>query len=215
MYHTILFDLDGTLTDPGPGITNSVSYALQKFGIRVTDRTRLYKFIGPPLNESFQEFLGFSVEESQRAVAYYREYYGEQGIYENQLYDGVEPLLEDLQAKGRKIVLATSKPEKFAVKILEHFHITNYFDFVAGSNMDGSRSKKAEVLTHALKHLEITDKSSVVMVGDREHDIFGAEQVGIDSIGVLYGYGSKEELRDAGATYIVNVPEEISDIIYR
>lgn len=215
MYHTILFDLDGTLTDPGIGITNSVSYALQKFGIRVTDRTRLYKFIGPPLNESFQEFLGFSVEESQRAVAYYREYYGEKGIYENQMYDGVEPLLADLQAKGKKLVLATSKPEKFAVQILEHFHIEKYFDFVVGSNMDGSRSKKAEVLTYALKQMEITDKSPVVMVGDREHDIFGAAQVGIDSIGVLYGYGSKEELRDAGATYIVNVPEEIADIIYR
>lgn len=215
MYDTIFFDLDGTLTDPGLGITNSVSYALQKFGIRVTDKTKLYKFIGPPLKESFQEFLGFSVEESQRAVAYYREYYGEQGIYENRLYDGVEPLLSDLQEQGKKLVLATSKPEKFAVKILEHFHLAKYFDFISGSNMDGSRSKKEEVLAHALAHLGITDKSSAVMVGDREHDIFGAGAVGIDSIGVLYGYGSKEELRDAGATYIVNLPEEIPDIIYR
>lgn len=209
MYKAVLFDLDGTVTDPGLGITNSVIYALNKFQIKVDDRTSLYKFIGPPLKESFQKFYGFSDEESFRAIVYYREYYADKGIFENVLYDGMAELLEQIRDSGRKVILATSKPEEFAVRILKHFQIDQYFDYIAGSNMDETRVKKAEVITYALDSCEITDLSSVVMVGDREHDILGAKEVGLDAIGVLYGYGSREELQSAGASYIA---EKVGDI---
>lgn len=210
MYKTVLFDLDGTLTDPGLGITNSVMYALERFNIKVEDRTTLYKFIGPPLRESFEKYYGFSDEEISRAVSYYREYYTVKGIYENALYDGIPEVLERIKNSGRKIILATSKPEKFAEEILRYFQIERYFDFVAGSAMDETRVKKAEVITYALGSCGIKDLASAVMVGDREHDILGAKKVGMDSVGVLYGYGGREELESAGATHIA---EYVADII--
>ena len=210
MYKYVLFDLDGTLTDPGLGITNSVMYALKKFNIEVEDRTSLYKFIGPPLKESYAKYYHFSDEESTRAVTYYREYFSVKGIYENVLYDGIAELLEKIKDSGRKVVLATSKPEEFAVEILRYFHIDHYFDFVAGSTMDGTRVRKADVIAYALESHGITDLSLAVMVGDREHDILGAKEIGLDSIGVLYGYGSREELENAGATYIA---EHVADIM--
>ena len=210
MYKTVLFDLDGTVTDPGLGITNSVMHALGKFQIKADDRTSLYKFIGPPLKESFKDFYGFSDEECSRAIVYYREYYADKGIFENVLYSGMAELLEQIKDSGRKVILATSKPEEFAVRILKHFQIDQYFDYIAGSNMDETRVKKAEVITYALNSCEITDLSSVVMVGDRKHDILGAKEVGLNSIGVLYGYGSREELQSAGASYIA---ERVGDII--
>ena len=210
MYQTILFDLDGTLTDPGLGITNSVMYALKKFNIEVEDRTSLYKFIGPPLRESYAKYYHLSDEEITRAVAYYREYFSVKGIYENVLYDGIAELLEQIKDSGRKVVLATSKPEEFAAEILRYFHIDHYFDFVAGSTMDGTRVRKADVITYAIESYGITDLSLAVMVGDREHDILGAGEIGLDSIGVLYGYGSREELENAGATYIA---EHVADIM--
>lgn len=210
MYQTILFDLDGTLTDPGLGITNSVMYALKKFNIEVEDRSSLYKFIGPPLRESYAKYYHLSDEEITRAVAYYREYFSVKGIYENVLYDGIAELLEQIKDSGRKVVLATSKPEEFAAEILRYFHIDHYFDFVAGSTMDGTRVRKADVITYAIESHGITDLSLAVMVGDREHDILGAGEIGLDSIGVLYGYGSREELENAGATYIA---EHVADIM--
>lgn len=210
MYKTVLFDLDGTLTDPGVGITNSVMYALEKFHIKVEDRTSLYKFIGPPLKESYAKYYDMSDEEIERAVTYYREYFREKGIYENELYDGTAQVLDRIKSSGRRVILATSKPEEFAGEILRYFQIEQYFDFVAGSAMDGTRVKKADVIKYALESCEITDLSSTVMVGDREHDIMGAKEVGLDSIGVMYGYGSREELQNAGATYIV---ERVEDII--
>lgn len=213
MYKTVLFDLDGTLTDPGLGITNSVMYSLEKFGIKVDDRTTLYKFIGPPLKESFANYYHFSGEDVDRAVVYYREYFSDKGIFENVLYDEIPEVLGQIKSSGRKIVLATSKPEPFAVKILEHFRIDRYFDFVAGSTMDETRVQKAEVITYALESCGITDLSSVVMVGDREHDIYGAKKAGLHSIGVLYGYGSMEELRNAGATYIVEHARDIIELL--
>lgn len=212
-YQNILFDLDGTLTDPGLGITNSVQYALKRCGITVSDRNELYKFIGPPLKESFEVFFGFSDKDSDRAVEYYREYYRDKGIYENKLYDGIEELLQYLKEKGKTIILATSKPEEFAVEILKYFHIEKYFNCIAGATMDGSRVKKADVIRYALDKCGITDTSSSVMVGDREHDVLGAAQLGIDSIGVLFGYGSREELKNAGATYIVETVEDIGNQI--
>ena len=209
-YNVILFDLDGTLTDPGLGITNSVAYALEKKNIKVSDRTTLYKFIGPPLQDSFSQFYGFSQDECMTAIEDYREYYRDKGIYENELYEGIEALLQELKAAGKKIILATSKPEEFAVRILEYFHIDRYFDCIAGATMDGTRSIKADVIKFALEQFGVTDLSTTVMVGDRKYDILGAAQAGIDSIGVLYGYGDHQELKDADATYIA---ERVTDIL--
>lgn len=208
-YNVVLFDLDGTLTDPGEGITNSVAYALKKYGITVNDKTELYKFIGPPLHESFEKYYGFSKEESLKAVECYREYYRDKGIFENVVYDGIENLLKKLYDSGKKVVLATSKPEIFAKKILRHFGLSEFFFFEAGANLDGSRTNKADVIEYALANADITDKSAVVMIGDREHDIIGANKNGIDSIGVLFGYGSREELEKAGATYIAQTVEDV------
>ena len=213
MYQTILFDLDGTLTDPGVGITNSVAYALEKYGIQTADRTSLYPFIGPPLQDSFETFYHFSSTDAKQAVAYYREYYEEKGIYENLLYHGMEGLLADLSAAGKTLLVATSKPERFAVQILEYFQIQKYFTYIAGSHMDGRRSKKYEVIAYALQTAGIRDLSSAVMVGDREYDIAGAKQAGIASIGVLFGYGSRQELERAGADHLASNVEEIRRIV--
>ncbi len=212
-YDVILFDLDGTLTDPGLGITNSVMHALKKYGIEVEDRASLYKFIGPPLIDSFEKYFGFSHEEAVKSVDYYREYYKDKGIYENTVYDGIESLLASLCEKGKKIILATSKPEPFAKEILRYFGLEKYFLFAAGSTMSETRTNKAEVIEYALSECGITDKPTVVMVGDREHDIIGANKNGIDSIGVLFGYGSREELESAGATYISETVEDIFKFI--
>ncbi|MBQ1208265.1 MAG: HAD family hydrolase [Lachnospiraceae bacterium] len=210
MYSTIFFDLDGTLTDPGVGITNSVAYALKKWDIEVSERSLLYPFIGPPLSDSFQRYFGFSKEDSMKAIEYYREYFRDRGIFENEVYDGVHEMLTALRSEGKTIVLATSKPEGFAKTILEHFDLAKYFDFVAGASMDESRSKKGQVIAYALESLRITDKSTVVMVGDREHDVMGAKENSLDCIGVLFGYGSREELETAGATYVA---EQVGDIL--
>lgn len=209
MYKIILFDLDGTLTDPGQGITNSVAYALEKFGVSVDDKRELYKFIGPPLKDSFMKYYGFTESEALKAIEFYREYFRDTGIFENQVYDGVKELLGDIRSSGRKIVLATSKPEEFAKRILEHFHLSEYFHVVAGASMDSSRSKKGDVIKYALEMCKAATCSEVIMIGDREHDIFGARENGIDSVGVLYGYGNRQELENAGATYIA---ERVSDI---
>ena len=213
MYQTILFDLDGTLTDPGVGITNSVAYALEKYDIHIEDKTTLYPFIGPPLSDSFVKYYGFSQEQSTKAIEYYREYFRPKGIYENEIYDGVREMLSELKKAGKTIVLATSKPEEFAKEILKYFEIDKYFDFVAGASMDETRNKKVEVIAYALENCMTKELSKIVMIGDREYDILGAEQIGIDSIGVLYGYGTYEELKSAGATYIVGKMEELISLI--
>lgn len=213
-YDVILFDLDGTLTDSSPGIINSIVYALNKYGISVEDLAELRKFLGPPLHESFRDFYGFDEEESMEAVSFYREYFGHKGIFENQLYNGISELLKKLNHKGKRLILATSKPQKYTNRIMEHFNLAEYFEFIAGSNMDGTRSKKAEVIEYALNKCKITDKSKVVMIGDRMHDIVGAKAAGIDSIGVEYGYGDYDELNNAGATYIVKTVDELKSIIY-
>lgn len=213
MYDILLFDLDGTLTDPGEGITNSVAYALNKFGITVEDKKELYNFIGPPLIDSFMKYYDMNYEDGLKAVEYYREYFGVTGIFENTMFDGIPELLETIKKSSRIISLATSKPEQYAVRILDHFGLTKYFDFIGAATMDESRSKKADVITYTLEKLNVTDKSNVVMIGDRHHDIEGAKLNGIDSIGVLVGYGDKEELMTAGATYIADNLEDILNFI--
>ena len=209
MYQNILFDLDGTLTDPGMGITNSVMYALKKFNIDVKDRASLYRFIGPPLKGSFEEFYGFSDGQSELAVQYYREYFTKQGMLENEVYDGILELLTRLKEKDKTLIVATSKPEVFTLEILRHFNLLEYFDFVAGATMDDKRTKKSDIIRYALECCHITDTSTAVMIGDRKHDIIGAKENNLDSIGVLFGYGDYEELKAAGATYIVETPMSI------
>ena len=202
MYETVLFDLDGTLTDPGLGITNSVMYAMKKYGMEPPQRQELYSFIGPPLKKSFMSYCGFSEAESEQAVKYYREYYRETGLLENEVYDGIEDMLKALREKGKRLAVATSKPEEFAVRILEHFGLAQYFELIAGDTLDFARNTKSDVIAYALEKLNVTDRSTVIMVGDREHDVIGAKAQNVDCIGVLFGYGSREELEAAGAKYI-------------
>jgi len=213
MYQTILFDLDGTLTNSELGITNSVAYALGKYGIQVPDKKALRVFIGPPLQESFERFYGFSKEECLKAIDYYHEYFSEKGLYENEVYLGVPDLLASLKQAGKQLIVATSKPEEFSIQILKHFGLYDYFDFVAGATMDRKRSKKSDVIQYALEQNGITDLAHTIMIGDREHDVLGAQAQKFDSIGVLYGFGSREELEEAGATYIAQEVGEIAAFI--
>ncbi|MCI9123029.1 MAG: HAD family hydrolase [Eubacterium sp.] len=215
MYQTIIFDLDGTISDSGLGIMNTAVHTLEKFGITVSDRSELRKFIGPPLQYSFSQFYGLSEEDTAKAVAYYRAYYSEKGLYENTLYDGMADLLRKLHEEGYRLIVATSKLEPFAVRILQHFGVAQYFTFIAGSNADTTRSSKEEVLAYALEKGNVTDRTSAVMVGDREYDIIGAKAAGLDSVGVLYGYGSRKELEAAGATYIAPEVPDLLRILHR
>ncbi len=212
-YDIILFDLDGTITDSAPGITNSVVYALKKYGIQETDYEKLCKFIGPPLADSFQEYYGFSKEQSLEAVKYYREYYSDKGIFENSVYGGFEEVVKKLKERRKQLAVATSKPEPFAGRIIEHFGLAPYFDCVAGMELDGGRGTKAEVIQYALDMCRVRDKEKVLMVGDRRHDVMGARSAGIDCLGVLYGFGTREELEEAGADYIAETVGEILDFI--
>ncbi|MBR4296177.1 MAG: HAD family hydrolase [Clostridia bacterium] len=213
MYDILLFDLDGTLTDSAKGIINSVSYALNKYGLELKDKSLLNQFIGPPLLSGFEKFCGITKEEAKKLVGLYREYYKEKGIFENEVYDGIPELLKALSKKKKRLIVATSKPEPFAVKILEHFGLAHYFEYIAGANFDETRTHKNEVIKYALESCGITDTSRTVMIGDREYDVLGAKEFNIDSIGVLYGYGSLEELTNAGANFIANTPADIFNII--
>lgn len=212
-YDVILFDLDGTLTDSSEGIINSIKYALKKYDITIEDTAMIRKFLGPPLHESFKEFCGFNDDKAMEAVSFYREYFSSKGILENQVYNGITNLLEHLVNNGKRLIVATSKPQKYTDMIMEHFDLGEYFVFIAGSNMDGTRSKKADVIEYALQQCKITDKAKVVMVGDRKHDIFGAKAVGIDSIGVEYGYGDYDELNNAGAAYIAKTVDDLEQLL--
>ncbi|HEL2164566.1 TPA: HAD family hydrolase [Streptococcus suis] len=212
MYQTILFDLDGTLTDSGQGILNSVAYALEKMGIEEPDTANLNRFIGPPLYESFSRFYQLSPEDTQSAVDAFRIYFKEKGMFENQLYPGIIPLLEELRTAGKTLVIATSKPEIFAKQILEHFGIAHYFDVIAGASLDSSRISKADVIGYAINQLEAFPKHAV-MIGDREHDIEGARMHQLPAIGVLYGYGNKQEFEKAGATMIVETVQDLKRVL--
>jgi phosphoglycolate phosphatase len=209
----ILMDLDGTITDPAIGITKSVQYALTHFDIFVEDRTRLYPFIGPPLKESFMEYYHLTEEQATIAINKYREYFADKGIYENEVYDGMEMFLQTCCEQGKTLFVATSKPTPFAEKVLEHFHLKHYFKAVYGSNLDGTCSAKEEIIRYALSSQQIKDTSEAVMIGDRKHDIEGAKRNGLNSIGVLYGYGSYKELTEAGADSIVNDIAALQQII--
>ncbi len=209
----ILFDLDGTLTDPAEGITKSVAYALEHFGIHAGDLNELRKFIGPPLKESFPKYYGFDEKMTLKAIEKYREYYSKTGIYENRLIEGMDVLLGELAEHGKQLLVATAKPEVFAEVVLGHFDIRKYFRWVCGAELHGPRITKDDVILYALEKAGIDDPSAAVMVGDREHDVTGARRAGLDCIGVLFGYGSREELQEAGAAMLVGTVEELRDAL--
>ena len=211
-FDTILFDLDGTLTDNGEGITNSVAYALRKFGITPPPREELNKFVGPPLRDRFVN-LYVGEEKGDLAVEYYREYYRPHGIFENYVYDGVIPLLDALQKAGYTLAIATSKPEIFAKRIAERFGLAPYFSVVAGANLESTRVKKPDVIAYCLEQLGNPDRTRTVMVGDREHDVLGAAENGLPGIGVTYGYGSREELEAANAIAVADSPAALLNIL--
>lgn len=212
----ILFDLDGTLTDPGMGITNSVAHALAHFGITVTDRTQLYRFIGPPLMDSFMEYYGFTEEQATEAVRVYREYFADRGWAENAVYEGIESMLVDLTAAGKTLLVATSKPRIFAERILNHFGLARYFTYICGVALQAPRGySKADVIREALTKAGVTDLSAAVMVGDRHHDIDGAKAIGLDSVGVLYGYGNREEHDAAGADAIAKSVDALRALLLK
>lgn len=209
----ILLDLDGTLTNPKLGITKSVQYALRAFGINEPDLESLCKYIGPPIREALKEYHGFDPDRAEEAVVKYREYFAETGIFENEVYEGIPDVLSKLQSEGKILIVATSKPEEFARRILEHFNLDGYFTDICGATMDGTRTTKEEVIRYALDRNHISKLSSVVMVGDRLHDTVGAKMVGIESIGVLYGFGDREELEKAGADRIAATVKELYQVV--
>lgn len=210
----ILFDLDGTITDPFEGIGKSIIYAVQSMGITVHDPESLKCFIGPPLFRQFKDFFGFDDDEAENAVREYRKRYCETGWKECTLTEGVEKLLSRLKEKGYVLAVATSKPEVFAVKILDYFDLSRYFDFIGGAQLEHSgRNEKSDIITYVLDKLNITDKSTVIMVGDRLHDIEGARANGIKSLAVLCGYGSLEEFKEHRADFIAENMEEAKEII--
>jgi phosphoglycolate phosphatase len=210
-YKYILLDMDGTICDSGRGIINSITYALDSLGIEIPDLTDFKQFLGPPIRDSFRKhFSHLDGDKIEEVVAKYRERYVPIGMYENDLYPGISELIKDLKADGRTIILATGKVQDTAEDILKHFDLMQYFDLTAGCELDGTRSYKHEIIHYALEKLgALHEKKSAVMIGDRHYDITGAAKTGITSVGVLYGYGTREELAEHGADYIA---ESVADL---
>ncbi len=214
MNHIILFDLDGTLTDPKEGITKSVQYALKAYGIDEQDLDKLCPFIGPPLSDSFREFYGFNEEQIRGGIDYFHEYFTRQGMFENKVYPGIREMLDELKNAGIALAVATSKPEPFAIQILEHFDLISYFTLVGGADMEETRVRKGDVISYTLDRLNTTpEKSKIIMVGDRKHDIIGAHENGFECASVLYGYGSREEFTENGADYQIETVKELGDFL--
>lgn len=211
MYKYILFDLDGTLTDSAEGIVNSVVYALRKKGIEENDRAKLSAFVGPPLMDSFMKYYGMSEEEARGMVPLYREYFEPKGWAENRVYEGIPEVLEKLRAQGKHLLVATSKPEAFAKRILEHFNLAQYFELIRGASMDEKLSRKEQVIACVIGEVGAEHVKEMVMVGDREHDVIGARLNGLPCVGVLYGYGSREELEAAGAADLCPTVKELPE----
>jgi len=209
-YKVVLFDLDGTLSDPKIGITKSVQHALQKAGVMVNDLDELEPFIGPPLQVSFQEIYGFNDTQITQAIRDYRERFTERGMFENKLYEDIPALLAHLKQQGYILTIATSKPTVFAEQIIKYFQLESYFDLVVGSHLDGSRSAKGEIIAEVLQQLDSYPKDQFIMIGDRKYDLIGARENQIDAIGVTYGFGSLEELKNEEPTYIV---DHVNDLL--
>ena len=213
-YDTILFDLDGTLTDPQEGITKSVQYALRKTGIEVEDRTKLLPFIGPPLMYSFQHFYGLTKEEAREAIGYYREYFERDGMYDNRAFDGMADILAMLKAKGKTLLVATSKPTIFADPIVRHYGMGEYFKEIIGASTDGTRTEKGQVIAEALRYTD-SPREAVLMIGDREHDVIGAREHGIDVLNVGFGYGTAEEREVHKPDYYCETMEDLAEFLSR
>ncbi|WP_455497328.1 HAD family hydrolase [Coprobacter sp.] len=213
-YTHLLLDLDGTVTDSMIGITRSVQYALKHFGIEVNDLNILRPFIGPPLKDSFKEYYNFTEEQASLAALKYHEYFSSKGIFENAVYPGIKDFLQKQKEENKKVLLATSKPEPLAKQILDHFELSSLFDFIGGATFDDSRSEKKDVIQYVIESNNLINRTKeCIMIGDRRHDIEGAKANHISSIGVLYGYGSREELLNADADYIVNDLQELYKIL--
>lgn len=210
-YDVLLFDLDGTLTDSAPGIMNCLSHALGKMGYDMPEKPE--RFLGPPLYRSFAEYCGMNEEQVNEAVKLFRERYSTKGLFENSIYDGIPEMLRELRAGGKRLMVATSKARVYAEQILEHFGIAEYFEFVGGAELGGTRNEKCEVIEYVLAGAGITDRSSVLMIGDRYNDVAGARKTGLKCMGVLWGYGSEEELRQAGADFIAEKPHTLTDML--
>lgn len=217
MYKYIMFDLDGTITDPREGITGSVQYALSRMGIEEPDRKKLEPFIGPPLLDSFQRYYGFSEEQARQAVVYYRENFTAKGLYQNKLFEGVPEMLKMLKENGCTTAIASSKPELFVQQILEHFGICQYFDYVCGATMDETRTQKEEVIEELLSRMKLTaeQKQQLLMVGDRKFDVEGAACFGIPCLGISLGFAEDGELEAAGAVHIVDSVREIGEFVLK
>lgn len=203
-YKYLLFDLDGTLTNPKVGITKSVQYALAKFNIVESNLDTLEKFIGPPLKDSFMNYYAFSQSQAAEAIKIYREYFEDIGLYENKMYSGMDELLGELKQRNIVLCVATSKPTVFAKRIIKHFNLDKYFSIIVGSNLDGTRVQKSEIISWVINKMEIKNRNEVLMIGDRKYDIVGAKSCFLNSVGVLYGYGSKNELLESNPTYMAN-----------
>ena len=212
-YQTIIFDLDGTLTDSQTGIINSLAYAFKQMGLPLPVQSQLKKFIGPPLSQSFQDFCGLNDIETQKIISYYRQYFSDKGWKENQLLPGARELLAKLKQAGKTLLVASSKPEVFVKQILDHFEIDSYFTVIAGASLDDSRSQKSAVIAHALKTAKIEELKGCVMVGDRKHDVEGAKVQGLPTIGLLLGFGSRQELEECGAIAIAENFQDLEKIL--
>jgi phosphoglycolate phosphatase len=212
-FHTILFDLDGTLTDPSEGIFNSFHYALNKLGITETKPQEMISLIGPPLQVSFRKRYKLHGQDIERGVAFYREYFGKKGLFENELFAGIPELLNALKGKGKRLLLATTKADIYADRILDHFNIRNYFDYLSCATYDGSRVDKGEIIAYALKETEVENKNKAVMVGDRKFDLQGAKDNGMASVAVTYGFGSSEELKLAQPDHTVSSVADLSRLL--
>lgn len=210
----LLFDLDGTLTDPKEGITKAVQYALKHYGIQVDDLDSLCPFIGPPLKDSFQKCYNFSEAQAKEGVQIYREYFSTTGWCQNKVFPGIPEMLGELKAAGKKLYLATSKPEVFAKRILEHFELTSYFEFIGGADLEETRVRKGDVIQYVLENCGLSDKrEQILMVGDREHDVLGAREQGIECVGVLFGYGDRAEMEACHAAYIAESINELRKML--
>ena len=212
-YSVIAFDLDGTLTDPKAGLIAGFVYAFKKLSIPYESEESLTRFIGPPLWEAWKNEFGFTDEETERAILTFREYYNVYGWWDNRIYPGISELLSSLKARGKTLVVATSKPEDTAKKVLHLFGIDKYFDFIGGADGHKKRDKKEEVIKYSLDAVGATDPRGVLMVGDRCFDALGARAFGVDSVGVLWGHGTEEEIRASGFNYIISEPQELLSIV--
>lgn len=210
-FDTLLFDLDGTLTDSTEGILNCLIFAIEQMGFEVPKDTN--KFLGPPIRQSFAEFCGMDSEQVNEAVRIFRERYSVTGLFENRVYDGIPEMLERLKQGGKRLMVATSKPQVYAVQIFEEFGLAHFFEIVGGAELDGSRDYKHEVIEYVLAQAGITDRSRVLMIGDRRQDVEGAHKTGLKCMGILWGFGSMEELTEAGVDFIAETPEKAADML--